>query len=51
MSRWARSTDSVELNLNAFDKGYEYGKELLKQNPEPTREGNVSHVELESANW
>jgi 2-oxoglutarate ferredoxin oxidoreductase subunit gamma len=40
-----------ELNLNAFDKGYEYGKELLETNPEPTREGSVSHVELESANW
>jgi 2-oxoglutarate ferredoxin oxidoreductase subunit gamma len=39
------------LNLNAFDRGYDYGIELLKTNPEPTRQGSVSHVELESANW
>lgn len=39
------------LNLTAFDRGYQFGVELLEKNPEPTREGAVSHVMLESANW
>jgi 2-oxoglutarate ferredoxin oxidoreductase subunit gamma len=38
-----------ELNLNAFDRGYQYGLDLLAKGPEPTREG-VNHVVLESAN-
>jgi 2-oxoglutarate ferredoxin oxidoreductase subunit gamma len=40
-----------ELNTSAFDRGYEFGVELLKKQPEPTREGKVNHVMLESANW
>lgn len=40
-----------DLNLSAFNRGYEFGLELLKKQPEPTREGNVSHVMLESADW
>jgi 2-oxoglutarate ferredoxin oxidoreductase subunit gamma len=40
-----------DLNTSAFDRGYEFGVELLKKQPEPTREGKVNHVMLESANW
>lgn len=40
-----------DLNTSAFDRGYEFGVELLKKQQEPTREGKVNHVMLESANW
>jgi 2-oxoglutarate ferredoxin oxidoreductase subunit gamma len=41
----------ADLNLQAFDRGHEYGVELMQKDPEPTRLGKVSHVMLESINW
>lgn len=40
-----------ELNLSAFNRGYEFGLELLEKQQEPTQGGDVNRVILESANW
>lgn len=39
-----------DLNLAAFDRGCDYGLELLQKEQEPTREGGLEHELLESAN-
>lgn len=39
------------LNLAAFNRGHQFGLELLEKQQEPAREGDMNKVMLESSNW